>query len=434
MDESEQPRTVYLVTYSQADLEKVACRSDFAHIVVDEFNQHGKFDRVVQWACCKESHRVTGVHYHLAIKLSGVFRWKQVKNNIISSIGIVVHFRTFSTGYHDAYKYVTKSDRMFITSKNHPLNLDVPKTQAAMETRSRKRTATFQNNNKSKQPKRLTPTDLYDIIIKKNIKTDMELCHLANEEREKENPALATFVLAKDEKRRNSLIATSWKMRTATATLQREAKSRLELLSDCKTLDCVAGCLGQWLHQAEHTLALNNIDKLEFSNKIYEAIEKGRGKNRNILLVGNSNCGKTFLLKPLTKIFQTFQAPATSTFNWVGAEKAECVFLNDFRWSERIISWGDFLNLLEGEPIHIPVPKTHFAQDVLWTKDTPILATSKSKTRKYERGEIDEIETEMMDSRWKVFLFRHQFSKENIVDLLPCPRCFAELVLSSQSA
>lgn len=432
---SQQPRTTYLVTYSQADRDKVSNRTDFAKILVDEFDHYGRFQRVVQWACCKEDHEITGFHYHLALKLTGVFRWKQIKTNILAKHGFSVHFRTFTTGYYDAYTYVIKEDRGFVVSEGHPVNLQPPNTNNAMRSRGSENldsTDSASAEPAPKKAKRMTPTDLYDIVINNNIKTDIELCRLASEEREKGNIELANFVIGKDEKRRNSLISTSWKMKTASSVLEREAKSRMELLREAKEKDCIAGCGGRWLEQAAQTLSLNNISKVEFAANILDLLEKGRGKKRNILLVGNSNCGKTFLLKPVTKIFQTFQTPATSTFNWVGAEKAECVFLNDFRWSERLIPWSDFLNLLEGEPIHVPAPKTHFAQDALWTADTPIFATSKSKIRKYERGQIDEIETEMMDSRWKVYVLKHQFSRENTVDIAACPKCFAEMVLATE--
>ena len=50
------------------------------------------------------------------------------------------------------------------------------------------------------------------------------------------------------------------------------------------------------------------------------------------------------------------------SFAWVGAEEAELLFLNDFCWSPQIVPWHDLLLLLEGEPVHVPAPKTHFLQ------------------------------------------------------------------------
>ena len=153
------------------------------------------------------------------------------------------------------------------------------------------------------------------------------------------------------------------------------------------------------------------------------------GKHRNIILVANSNCGKTFLLKLLAKIYQCFTCPTNGTFDWVGVETSECVISNDFKWSDKIIPWPDLLNLLEGEPIQAPVPKTHYAENPYWRKCAPIFATWKSRIRKYERGQIDEVETEVMESRWNVFVFRQQFTADTIADIQPCARCFATLVL-----
>ena len=54
--------------------------------------------------------------------------------------------------------------------------------------------------------------------------------------------------------------------------------------------------------------------------------------------------------------------------------------------------WADFLNLLEGVPIHIPAPKSHYAGDILWDNDTSIFATSSHKICKYD-GELNDVET-----------------------------------------
>ena len=69
----------------------------------------------------------------------------------------------------------------------------------------------------------------------------------------------------------------------------------------------------------------------------------------------------------------------TSTFAWVAAEQAELLFLNDIGWSPQVIPLHDLFLLPEGEPGHLPAPKTHYAQDTLLTGDTPIFATSSSE-------------------------------------------------------
>ena len=90
------------------------------------------------------------------------------------------------------------------------------------------------------------------------------------------------------------------------------------------------------------------------------------------------------------------------------------------------MAWSDLLNLLEGAPVHLSAPKTHFAEDILWTKDTAIFATSKKPIRKYDCGELNEIETEMMDARWNVFYFTHRIKAP--ITTPECKRCFADFV------
>ena len=62
------------------------------------------------------------------------------------------------------------------------------------------------------------------------------------------------------------------------------------------------------------------------------------GKFRNIMFVGPGNCAKTFLLPPLQLIYKTFRNPANDKYAWLGSEKADVIFLNDFRWSSEMIS------------------------------------------------------------------------------------------------
>ena len=99
-----QARTVHLVTYSQADVKKVGNPKAFADIVTGAFNENKLFNCVEYWCCAKERHREGGCHYHLALKITGEHRWKQVKESITKNHGIVVNFRDFKTGCYDAYR------------------------------------------------------------------------------------------------------------------------------------------------------------------------------------------------------------------------------------------------------------------------------------------------------------------------------------------
>ena len=59
----------------------------------------------------------------------------------------------------------------------------------------------------------------------------------------------------------------------------------------------------------------------------------GRRKHKTVIIVGESNCAKTFPLEPLNSIFPVvFHTSAESRFGWMDVEKANIIFLNDFRW------------------------------------------------------------------------------------------------------
>ena len=144
--------------------------------------------------------------------------------------------------------------------------------------------------------------------------------------------------------------------------------------------DCTAGCFEKlWLKCALETLQNNSVSPFIFAEAIRTLLIKGCGKHRNILIIGPSNCAKTFLIKPLEKIFQAFSNPAQDKYGWIGVDQAEVIVLNDLRWDNQLISWIDFLLLLEGELVNLPAPKNHFARDICLKSDTPIFATSKEE-------------------------------------------------------
>ena len=66
----------YLITYSQANLEKFPSRQSFAECVVDAFQNRASKETFQHWVCCMENHADGGKHYHMAIKLSAQKRWK----------------------------------------------------------------------------------------------------------------------------------------------------------------------------------------------------------------------------------------------------------------------------------------------------------------------------------------------------------------------
>ena len=154
--------------------------------------------------------------------------------------------------------------------------------------------------------------------------------------------------------------------------------SRIDLIRKAADGECSLSCEGKRLECAQEVLVNNKVHPILFAAAVRELLLLGRGKYRNVMIVGPTNCGKTFLLRPLELIFKIFSNPAANRYAWVAAEHAEIVFLNDFRWSKELIEWKSFLLLLEGDRVNLPAPKNHFSTDVCISEDTPIFATSKT--------------------------------------------------------
>ena len=147
---------------------------------------------------------------------------------------------------------------------------------------------------------------------------------------EAEKTDLANCLLGKTPKARDDLLASAWEMENAKAKVDRESISRMQLIRQVGSNDCVDGCDGECTTQV---LRQNSIPPYVFAEALRDLLTKGRGEFRNILLLGPTNCGKTFLLLPLDKIFKAFFNPANNKYVWIGAEESEIIFLNDFRWT-----------------------------------------------------------------------------------------------------
>ena len=63
---------------------------------------------------------------------------------------------------------------------------------------------------------------------------------------------------------------------------------------------------------------------------------------------GPTNCGKTFILKPLKIIYNAFRDPANDKYAWVGVDKEDEIILQHLQWSSELIYWKDLLLPLKG--------------------------------------------------------------------------------------
>ena len=95
----------------------------------------------------------------------------------------------------------------------------------------------------------------------------------------------------------------------------------MDIIREAAAGQCVQGCEGMWLKCAEEVLYNNKVHPILYAAAVRKLLTLGRGKYRNLMIVGKTNCGKTFLLKPILILFDTFSNPAADKYAWVGADK-----------------------------------------------------------------------------------------------------------------
>lgn len=258
-------RSVYLVTYSQADVPRFPTCQVFARAIVESFSTGTA--KVVQWVCCREKHRKGGDHYHLAMKLDRNQRWMMSKRYLQCTYGITVHYSSHRHNYYSAWLYVTKSDGEFKESSGHPdlCNRGEPRTEEASRSRtqsarraedteqgedgdesSNSDSETDENKSNNPRKRRLSAFEVSEIVVEKQIRSVMELHALAREQKSQGKTDLAEFILNRVPRVISDIVKTAWDMENAEATLQRSRKSRMLLLEEAGERNCVDGCHGQW--------------------------------------------------------------------------------------------------------------------------------------------------------------------------------------------
>ena len=264
-----QIRRVYLITYSQADMKKMANCQAFADCILEAFsqsqgNQKDNATHPEHWSCCMEDHQDGGKHYHLAIKLSAPKRWKVVKNYVSKKHRIVLHFSDQLFGYHVAYKYVCKNKPFtdVLHSPGHPNLQEIgsPKTKyafAQFSDNAKKRRMSVQSNNETQpsasQAKKLSNLDVSEFIVANNVRSDKELMIVAKTRHSEGEKDLYKFIINKSSKSLSELLDMTWKMNDASRNVERANQSRISILEE----ECQPECQGEWLVCAKQVLQQN---------------------------------------------------------------------------------------------------------------------------------------------------------------------------------
>ena len=100
----------------------------------------------------------------------------------------------------------------------------------------------------------MTSYELSEIILAKNIKSRTELLALAREQKVEGKTDIAEFIVNRGAKVVADVLATTWELENSKDNLERQRKSRIQLLKEAREGECVQNCSGQWLISAKEVL------------------------------------------------------------------------------------------------------------------------------------------------------------------------------------
>ena len=430
----------YLITYAQVDKNLAPTRQIFADFCVDAF---GGVSKVEQYACAEEPHENGGTHYHVSVKLVNSCRWLRAKE-YLRARGMVVNFARPPPGhamYAWIFRYISKFDDNLHLSANHPQLEDiVSNTRCRRAVAARLQAAGGNRGDAPNRSSRLKDPDVAKYCRRHGLKTVSELMADAEQRLNNGDESLHDYIFSRTLKQLHELLAKVQMMEKSVQKALHLGTPRMERLRTFRDAECVEGCQTVWYDLAIDIFRRNAINKYVFADGIRELLEKGRGRGRNMLILGPYAAGKTFLLKPLMTIFPIhFVNPAASSFGWIGADEASIILLNDYRWLRKSdggnIDWSCFLNLLEGMTVTLPAPMNHYSKHISIDTDVPIFGSGPDSIRWYSRQENEPRDTtkhkhedQQMEDRWNIFRLTHTFDRgERREDIPPCPSCFTRV-------
>ena len=341
-------RSIYLVTLSHCKRSTFQNKRNFAQAVSDSFEAIFGSNAVVQWVCAEEKHEQDGRHYHCVIKLRRSFRWLRVKQCLREIHRITVDSAEWRGDYHTAYEDICKEDREVTHIEGHKAEEEPPRTQNASKDRMNQRgrgscrcrscgrgrgVSRFiaqglpvdedpEKQQHEHKRKRLTRVEVAGMVKENNIADLSEFLVLARRrEEENQDDTLVAFLVNNSRARVEEIISLVGDLTSCIEEKAMSQKPHMDKLKDALQMSC--GCTPQeFLKQlAKQTLEENGIALPQFAGAILTLIRLGRGKGRNIFLVGRANCGKSFLLRPIQNVFKTLTNPASNTFSFAEVVK-----------------------------------------------------------------------------------------------------------------
>ena len=269
-----------------------------------------------------------------------------------------------------------------------------------------------------------TVLDLDDLLRQHAfLKTEDDLLRYTSTGAGKDDRALRKFVLSR--KDLGELIERSRRLAGAEAAAARRQMTRVQILAAAAEGTCTCETPGRWAAAADDVVQRNGYVDREVQRAIFHALNLGRAKQRNLVLVGETNRAKSFLIEPVELVYLCFTPPDTGSHQLADIAGSEVLFFNDFEWDSSLMPWCTAKNLFEGKDVKIAVPKVEKgAKNYMFKYDAPILCTAPGPIEHPRKPK----ETSQMDSRVRYMVLTHFFDPATCPEIKPCKKCWAQWV------
>ena len=286
------------------------------------------------------------------------------------------------------------------TSPNHPAPEDLPMPDVGLQQAWAARGQGGPKRARGGEGQALKILDFYDVLRenKDTLKDEGDLWCFARAKQEAGDRRLLQFLLSRRDL--PQLLERVARAEGAPENARRAQLSRGELLEDTVARGtCACPVAGRWRAAANEVVANKGYTEQQLETAILEALDLGRGKQRNIFIVGPTNRAKSFCLKPLALVYRAYVSPDTGTHQLADLRGSEVLWLNEFEYDPQFIPWRKLKDFLEGEPLKVAVPKTQ-GTNYMFESNAPVFGAA--------RGPIEHAaqrrETVQMDSRMRYFV------------------------------
>ena len=386
----------------------------------------------------REHHAGGEVHYHVALVADRAFRFGPLKKYIRSVAQLASHWSTSHEMYYSCVAYgfwptphksedeLDPTPLLWAKDGTHPpLSEASRRSWNAAGLEQRKLHIAKKLSEKGKKEEKFKDLDLWPVVVNEGI--------AANARATKKVIAYAARCgghamlewAFQNECRIADLVARCWRFEKATDIVERDGKTRLELLWEARSRSCT--CNGRWTSAALDLFWRNGLDVSEWCAAVIASMEKGHSKVSLVCHVGDE--GKSFLLDPLKAVFgeEEVFTPVKSGFPLMGLESCRLALLDDWRFGEDILSYNVQLLWFEGKPVIIARPQNQCSGHLRYKGDDPIfISTLETNLLRVHKG-LEHGDVAMMLKRLKIFRFSAKL--ENVDRTIPsCPKCFADLL------